>query len=45
MRPQALCLRTFLYFLLDRLRQIANGRVQPIQQLQQIFPSPARPKG
>jgi hypothetical protein len=45
MRPQAPGFRTFLYFLLDHLRQIGNGRVQPIQQLQQIFPPPARPGG
>jgi hypothetical protein len=43
MGPQTLCRRTLLHFLLDRLRQFGNRRVQPIQQLQQILPSPAGP--
>jgi hypothetical protein len=38
-------LGTLLHFLLDRLRQLGNRRVQPIQQLQQILPSPAGPGG
>ena len=35
---------TLLHFLLDRLAQLRNGRVQSIQQLQQIAPSPAGPR-
>src|SRR6478672_12200086 len=44
MGQQALGLRTLLHFLLDRLRQLRDRRVQSIQQLQQILPSPARPR-
>jgi class 3 adenylate cyclase len=41
MRPQSLRLRAFLDFLLDRLTQLCDGRIQSIQQLQQIASSPA----
>ncbi len=40
MRHQALRLRALLHFLLDRLAQLRDGRVQSIQQLQQITSSP-----
>src|SRR5919108_258134 len=33
-----------LHFVLDRLAQLGDGRVQSIQQLQQITPSPACPR-
>src|ERR1700730_4957711 len=42
---QTLGLRTLLHFLFDRLTQFSDRRVQSIQQLQQIVPSPARPQG
>jgi hypothetical protein len=44
MRLQALCLGTFLYFLLDGLGQLGNRRSQSVQQLQQIAPASARPR-
>ena len=44
MRHQALRFGTLLDFLLDGLAQLGNGRVESIQQLQQIVPSPARPR-
>src|ERR1700723_2680041 len=44
MRAQSLRLRVFFDFLLDRLTQFRNGRVQSIQQLQQITASPAGPR-
>ena len=44
MRLQALRRGTLLHFLLDGRGQLGNRRRQPIQQLQQITPSPARPR-
>jgi hypothetical protein len=44
MGHQALGRRTLLHFLLDRLTQCGDGRVQSIQQLQHILPSPAGPR-
>src|SRR6202035_2179203 len=43
MRHQSPRLRTLLGFLLDRLAQLRDGRVQSIHQLQQIAPSSAGP--
>jgi len=43
MRHQLLRRRTFLDFLLDRLAQFCDRRVESIQQLQQIASSPADP--
>src|ERR1700694_817416 len=45
MRRQPLRLGVFLHFLLDHLRQLGDRRAQSVQQLQQIVPSPARPRG
>src|SRR5882724_6217622 len=44
MRSQPLRRRTVLDFAFDRLGQLRNRRVETIQQLQQIMPSPARPR-
>jgi hypothetical protein len=44
MRPQSPRLRTLLGFLLDRLAQLRDRRVESIHQLQQIVPSPAGPR-
>jgi hypothetical protein len=44
MRHQPLRLRTLLDFLLDRLGQFRDRRVQSIHQLQQIASSPAGPR-
>ena len=41
---QAPCLRTFLHFPLNRLRQLRDRRIQAVQQLQQILSPPARPR-
>jgi hypothetical protein len=43
MRHQPFRLGTFLYFLLDRLAQLRDARVQSIQQLQQVVLSPGSP--
>ena len=43
MRHQASRLGTLLDFLLDGLAQLGDGRVESIQQLQQVVSSPARP--
>ena len=44
MRRQTLRLETFLHFLLDPLAQLHDGRVQSIQQLRKIAPTPAFPR-
>jgi len=44
MRHQSLRLRALLDFLLDRLGQFRDRRIQSIHQLQQIVPSPAGPR-
>src|SRR5271157_6068272 len=44
MRLQALRLRTLLHFLFDGCGQLGYRRSQSVEQLQQIAPSPARPR-
>ena len=44
MGRQSLCLRALLDFLLYRLAQLRDGWIQPIEQLQQLVPPPARPR-
>src|SRR5579872_1598704 len=44
MRHQPLRCRTLFHLALDRLTQFGNGRVQSIQQLQQIQPASAGPR-